>query len=112
MTRDSSTQSWDAIADDWVAHADENDYRNFFLMPRMLEILGDVQDLRILDLGCGEGGYSRELARRGARLVGLDGSERMIQIARERASAENLDITFICANAKAMDEIADDSFDL
>jgi hypothetical protein len=24
---DSSTRSWDAVAEDWVGHADENDYR-------------------------------------------------------------------------------------
>ncbi|PWT94539.1 MAG: class I SAM-dependent methyltransferase [Blastocatellia bacterium] len=112
MTGDSSTQSWDSIADDWIAHADTNDYRNFFLMPRMFEMLGDVRNLRVLDLGCGEGGYGRELARRGAQVVGLDGSARMIQIARHRAAAEKLDIKFICTNANAMDEIADHSFDL
>ena len=64
---DSSTRSWEIIAEDWVAHADKNDYRNYFLLPLMLQMLVDVRGLRILDLGCGEGGYSRELARRGAR---------------------------------------------
>ena len=63
---DSSTQSWDRVADDWVAHADANDYRNHFLLPRMLALVGDVRGRRILDLGCGEGGYARAFAGRGA----------------------------------------------
>ena len=54
---DSSTRSWDAAADDWVAHADTSDYQNAFLRPRMLALVGDVSGRRVLDLGCGEGAY-------------------------------------------------------
>jgi 2-polyprenyl-3-methyl-5-hydroxy-6-metoxy-1,4-benzoquinol methylase len=88
---DSSTRSWDSIADDWVAHADANDYRNHYLMPRMLAVRGD--------LGCGEGGYARELRRRGTEVTGVDGSERLIEIARERAANEKLEIPFHVLNA-------------
>src|SRR5689334_9149478 len=102
---DSSTRSWDAIADDWVAHADTNDYRNHYLMPRMLAMLGDVAGLRVLDLGCGDGGYARELARRGAAVVGVDGSPRLIEIARGRTRAAALDVRFLVANANALDEL-------
>jgi ubiquinone/menaquinone biosynthesis C-methylase UbiE len=109
---DSSTCSWNSIADEWVAHADANDYRNHFLLPLMFRLLGDVQDKRVLDLGCGEGGYSRELARRGARVVAVDGSERLIEVARERARDERLDVDHICANANALEGIEADSFDL
>ncbi|HZF11603.1 MAG TPA: class I SAM-dependent methyltransferase [Thermoanaerobaculia bacterium] len=108
---DSSTRSWDGIADDWVAHADTNDYRNDFLLPRMLQLLGDVQGLSILDLGCGEGGYSRELTRRGARVVGVDGSPRLIEVARQRTLAQGLAIEYVRANASAMDDVAPTSFD-
>ena len=112
LNEDSSTRSWNAIGDDWASHADTNDYRNFFLMPRMLEMLGDVSGRRILDLGCGEGGYSRELKRRSANVIGVDGSEMLIRIARERAEAEQLEIQFVCANANALDTIADNSCDV
>jgi ubiquinone/menaquinone biosynthesis C-methylase UbiE len=112
LNEDSSTRSWNAIGDSWVLHADNNDYRNFFLMPRMLEMLGDVSGRQILDLGCGEGGYSRQLKRRGANIIGADGSETLVRIARERAEAEKLDVQFICANANALETIADNSCDL
>ena len=109
---DSSTRSWDAVADDWIAHADANDYRLFFLMPRLLAMLGDVRGRRILDLGCGEGGYARELVRRGAVVVAIDGSERLIAAARARAIAERVDVTFVCANANALDAVAPASQDV
>jgi 2-polyprenyl-3-methyl-5-hydroxy-6-metoxy-1,4-benzoquinol methylase len=47
---------------------------------------GDVRDKSVLDIGCGSGIYSVELARRGARRVlGLDFSEPMLAIARTSA---------------------------
>ena len=109
---DSSTRSWDAAADDWIAHADASDYQNLFLLPRMLALAGPVAGLRVLDLGCSEGAYSRELARRGARVSGIDGSERLIASARERAGAASLDIACHCLNANALETLADDAFDL
>jgi len=108
---DSSTRSWDAIADDWVAHADENDYRNVLLMPLTLDLLGDVRGLRILDVGCGEGGYSRTLAARGATVVGVDGSARLVAVARERALGSGQQIEYIRANASLLETIAAESFD-
>lgn len=42
----------------------------------------------VLDIGCGPGHYSVELARRGAgRVVGIDFADNMIAIAREQAAA-------------------------
>jgi len=114
MLSDTSTRSWDSIADDWVAHADLNDYRNFFLMPRTLEMLGEVRGRRILDLGCGEGGYARELARRGAQVTAIDGSPRLIEIAQQRTQNARLPVLHICANASALSEsgIEPASFDV
>jgi 2-polyprenyl-3-methyl-5-hydroxy-6-metoxy-1,4-benzoquinol methylase len=108
---DSSTRSWDAVANDWVAHADENDYRNDFLMPLTLELLGEVRGLRILDVGCGEGGYARELARRGANVVGVDGSPELVAVAKRRAAEAGQNIEHICANASSLEPIQPESFD-
>ena len=81
-------------------------------MPRMFEMLGDVRGRRVLDLGCGEGGYSRELALRGASIIGVDGSARLIEVARERALAAGVEADFRCANANALESIPDSSLDL
>jgi 2-polyprenyl-3-methyl-5-hydroxy-6-metoxy-1,4-benzoquinol methylase len=42
---------------------------------------GDVGGRRVLDVGCGSGRYSVELARRGAEVVGIDPAPAMIRIA-------------------------------
>lgn len=109
---DTSIRSWDAVADDWVSHADGNDYRNYFLMPLTLELLGDIRGVRILDLGCGEGGYSRELAARGARVVGVDGSAQLVAVARQRAADAGQEIEFLSANASSLEQITAGAFDV
>ena len=109
---DTSTRSWDAIADDWVAHADTNDYRIHYLIPRMLAMLGNVEGKKVLDLGCGEGGYARELTRRGAHAIGVDGSERLIEVARQRAEAEQVNVRFVHANASALTSLESACFDI
>jgi ubiquinone/menaquinone biosynthesis C-methylase UbiE len=50
----------------------------------MLELLGDVDGLTILDAGCGSGVLAQELASRGAQVVGVDSSSRMLDRARMR----------------------------
>src|SRR5450755_4420064 len=51
--------------------------------PALLEELGPVSGLRVLDLGCGNGEIGRELCGAGAASYrGIDGSARMVQAAR------------------------------
>jgi cyclopropane fatty-acyl-phospholipid synthase-like methyltransferase len=57
-----------------------------------------VKDRKFLDVGCGNGMYSLELARRGAaKVVGIDIAEVMIDLCRTSAREKNLDdrCTFI-----------------
>ena len=49
------------------------------------ELAGDLSGLRILDLGCGSAGFGLEALERGCRsYLGIDGSQRMVEAARER----------------------------
>ena len=54
-----------------------------------VEFLVDVLDLepgmRVLDVGCGPGRHARALGERGIEVLGVDISERFVQIAREDA---------------------------
>jgi ubiquinone/menaquinone biosynthesis C-methylase UbiE len=109
---DSSTRSWNQIADEWVTHADMNDYRNVFLIPHTLALLGDVSGKKVLDVGCGEGGYTRMLASKGAYVTGIDGSDRLIEIAKRRAEKEHLSIIYQVTNANSLSELENQSFDV
>ena len=48
------------------------------------------RDTRVLDVGCGVGRWSRRLAKRGARVTGIDLSPTMIAEARRRAMVEGV----------------------
>ena len=49
---------------------------------------------RILDIGCGTGRHSIELAKRGYAVVGIDLSESLLKRAKEKASEQKLQIVF------------------
>ncbi len=61
------------------------------ILPRLLDLLGDVAGRRMLDAGCGEGYLARVLAGRGARVTGIDLSPRLIELARERGAGGTAD---------------------
>lgn len=60
------------------------------ILPRLLDLLGDVAGLRVLDAGCGDGYLARVLATRGARVTGVDISPRLIEMARQREGADQI----------------------
>jgi 2-polyprenyl-3-methyl-5-hydroxy-6-metoxy-1,4-benzoquinol methylase len=50
----------------------KRDTARMMLDPLMLRLCGDVAGKRVIDVGCGEGRFSRMLAERGAASVGID----------------------------------------
>ena len=56
MKHDNSTIAWNNLGEEWFEQA-MGETRIHFIMPYMLQYMGDVEGLKILDLGCGEGPY-------------------------------------------------------
>jgi SAM-dependent methyltransferase len=66
--------------------------------------------LRVLDIGCGTGRHSIELAKRGYKVVGVDLSESQLSRAEEKASEARVEIILIKADARKLPFV--DEFDL
>jgi ubiquinone/menaquinone biosynthesis C-methylase UbiE len=66
-----------------------------------LELAADagLTGATVLDLACGSGRSSRELARRGALVTGVDISAAMVDRARETETADPLGVTYLVADA-------------
>jgi len=65
---------------------------------------------RVLDVACGTGNSAIPMARRGAVVTGVDIATNLLEQARERATAENVSITFDEGDAEQL-PYADSSFD-
>lgn len=63
----------------------------------------------VVDLGCGPGIHTLALARRGYDVVGLDGSPRMIEVARARAERDEVDARFDVCDVSGSLPFPDDS---
>jgi ubiquinone biosynthesis O-methyltransferase len=68
----------------------------------ILELVGDVKGMTVLDVGCGDGELAVELARRGAAVTGVDFSPAMIAAARQRADRERLSVDFRAGKAEQL----------
>ncbi len=54
-----------------------------------------LSDLKILDIGCGGGLVSEPMARLGAKVTGIDASEKNIKIAKLHSNKSKLDIDYL-----------------
>ena len=66
---------------------------------------------RLLDVGCGTGNAALLAVQAGAEVVGVDPASRLIGVARERASAEGVDVDFVVGDAESL-PFEDASFDV
>src|SRR5689334_6371757 len=75
---------WEANAQAWIAWARRPGHDSYWYYGgAFLEEIVPPPGERTLDLACGEGRVSRDLARRGHRVVGVDASPTLIRAARE-----------------------------
>ncbi len=92
---------WDENADSWakLSLAGYDVYRDHLNTPAFFEMLPDVRGLSGLDIGCGDGYNTRLLAAKGAKMTGIDISERFIAHAQAEEERDHLWIGYRRASA-------------
>lgn len=68
------------------------------------------KSLKILDVGCGTGRHAIELTKRGYNVTGIDLSKAQLERAKEKAEEQNLNIDFLCQDARNLS--FDNEFDV
>ena len=103
---------WEANADAWTRHsrAGYDVYRDALNTPAFLAALPALTGLAGLDIGCGEGFNTRQVARLGAAMQAIDLAPTFIRHAQETERVEPLNVVFRIADATAL-PFADASFD-
>jgi SAM-dependent methyltransferase len=110
-------RAWDAQSDDYQARHRAQLEREpkawgIWSFPESeLQLLGDVAGLDVLEYGCGAAQWSIALAKAGARVTGLDNSERQLEHAQTSIDAAGVDVTLVHAPAERT-PFADGSFDV
>jgi SAM-dependent methyltransferase len=77
---------------------------------RLIAILQPTREERILDLGCGTGRHALELRRRGFSVLGAELLESNVEVARQSAAEEDLEIEFVQADLREL--TIEDEFDI
>lgn len=110
-----SRKSWDYAAGAWDAFVRSGgDYSRVDVFgPAMLKTCLPVKGLKALDIGCGQGYFSRSLARAGAQVTAFDISPKMIEKALEYEQNEPLGIDYaVYSTSEMADRFTHESFDL
>ena len=76
-----------------------------------LALLGDLKGKSVLHLQCHFGQDSLSLARMGAKVMGVDISDRAIQAAEDLNRQLGLDAEFLCCNVYDLPDMTDKKFD-
>ena len=93
---------YDQTAINW-SRRQPSSLSDFTARPQVMALCEPLAGKVVLDLGCGEGYCTRMLSQRGARVLGLDLSERMIELARQAEDALPLGIRYDTADAVTAD---------
>jgi SAM-dependent methyltransferase len=108
---------WDSYADEYQGEHDaflrhdEIRWGMWQLPDGELGILGELAGLDVLELGCGAAQFGLALTALGARVVGLDASERQLEHARRNVAAAGLGMELVHGSAEAL-PFDDARFDL
>lgn len=81
----SKSTSWGKVAGwyDDLLEKEEGIYQKTLILPNLLRLLQIKRGELLLDLGCGQGFFAREFTRAGGKVIGVDISPELIEIAQK-----------------------------
>lgn len=106
-----SVSAYDAIAEWYDESVRSGSLIHDLALPALFALVGPVVGQKVCDLACGQGVVTRHLAERGAAVVGIDVSEKLLAIARRDEESAPLGIVYHHGDAQRLDAIADATFD-
>lgn len=111
VLKDSLRDEWQAMAAAWMVamSSGHDDNRDGLLDGWMLDAIGEVKGLDVIDLGCGEGRFCRKLAERGAQVTGVDLCAPFIEFASAHRVGHD---SYVCGDIENLSVFESACFDL
>lgn len=105
---------WDKAADWWNTEAGDKGvwHQRHDIDPVIFKILGDVKNKMILEIGCGNGYFTRLLAKRGANAVGIDFSKKLLDFGIAKEKSKPLGIKYFARDASNLYGLKSKSFNI
>jgi len=107
----SQRNAWNQASDAYNSLHEDDLGLNALATREVLARLGPVAGLDVLEIGCGDGRNYVEMARRGARVTGVDVSDAQITLARQRVEAAGVPVRLLRADAADLSLLPDAAFD-
>lgn len=109
MKNDRLKTSWGNVAD-WYNDLPENkgSYQKEVILPNLMRTMNIKKGDVVLDLACGTGFFAREFFKMGGKVIGIDISPELIEIAKKNSPKE---IEYLASSADNLNEIKNGSID-
>ena len=114
MKKNNPRNLWNESAEAWAdfVRTGKDWTRNELNNPAMFKMVGNIKGKRILDLACGEGYNTRIIARKGAKVTGVDVSQEMINFAIKQEEKDKLGIAYYVSDAGKLAIFKNCTFDI
>ena len=108
----SASTSWGGVAKWYDSLVEgEGSYQKEVILPNLLRLVNPQKEETILDLACGQGFFSREFSKSGAKVIGTDISKELIEIAKKNQENSGKEVEFRAAPADKLGFIKNNSID-
>src|SRR3989344_3730591 len=76
---------YDFLSDEYSKSHEKPD-KKYSMLPTILKIMDLDKGLRVIDVGCGDGFFSKEISKKSKKVIGIDNSEQQIKKAKINSS--------------------------
>ncbi len=106
----SNNTSWGKVAGWYNQLLEEGDdtYQEKVIKPNLLRLLELKPGEEVIDMGCGQGYFSRELAKAGVKVLGIDIGAELISLAKTQAGKNE---NYLVLSAEKLNGVSGSSFD-
>lgn len=80
------------------------------VLPALMELTGEVRGQEVCDVACGQGLATRQLAKSGARVTGIDVAPNLLALAQQHEDDESFGIRYVLDDAHMLGSLSDSTF--